>query len=69
MSPLPADRVQIAPQFTHIGVDFTGPLYLKVKKALESFTSKAYVCIFICENFREVHLELLNSMTTEDFLQ
>ena len=69
MAPLPAERVQIAPPFTHIGVDFTGPLYLKVTKGSESSTSKAYVCIFICENSRAVHLELLNSMTTEDFLQ
>ena len=27
------------------------------------------MCIFICEDTRAVHLELLNSMTTEDFLQ
>ena len=69
MAPLPAERVQIAPPFTHVGLDFTGPLYLKVKKGSESSTSKAYVCIFICENSRAVHLELLNSMTTVDFLQ
>ena len=66
MAPLPAERVQIAPPFTNIGLDFTGPLYLKVKGTI---TSKAYVCIFICEDTRAVHLELLNSMTTEDFLQ
>ena len=66
MAPLPAERVQIAPPFTNIGLDFTGPLYLKVKGTT---TSKAYVCIFICEDTRAVHLELLNSMTTEDFLQ
>lgn len=28
MAPLPAERVQIAPPFTNIGLDFTGPLYL-----------------------------------------
>ena len=66
MAPLPAERVQIAPPFTNIGLDFTGSLYLKVKATT---TSKAYVCIFICEDTRAVHLELLNSMTTEDFLQ
>jgi len=67
--PLPAERVQIAPPFTNIGLDFTGPLYLKVKGSSEPTTSKAYVCIFICEDTCAVHLELLNSMTTEDFLQ
>ena len=69
MAPLPAERVQIAPQFTNIGLDFTGPLYLKVKEGSKTSTSKAYVCIFICEDSRAVHLELLNSMTTQDFLQ
>jgi len=39
-----------------------------VKGSSEPSTSKAYVCIFICEDTRAVHLELLNSMTTEDFL-
>ena len=52
MAPLPAERVQIAPPFTHIDVDFTGPLYLKVKEESESSTSNAYVCIFVCENSR-----------------
>ena len=69
MAPLPAERVQIAPPFTNIGLDFTGPLYLKVKEGSKTSTSKAYVSIFICEDSRAVHLELLNSMTTEDFLQ
>ena len=69
MAPLPAERLQIAPPFTNIGLDFTGPLYLKVEGSSEPTTSKAYVCIFICEDTRAVHLELLNTMTTEDFLQ
>ena len=69
MAPLPAERLQIAPPFTNIGLDFTGPLYLKVKEGSKTSTSKAYVCIFICEDSRAVHLELLISMTTEDFLQ
>jgi len=65
MAPLPAERVQMAPPFTNIGLDFTGPLYLKVKESSKVSTSMAYVCIFICKDTRAVHLELL---TTEDFL-
>ena len=67
MAPLPAERVQMAPPFTNIGLDFTGPLYLKVKESSKLATSKAYLCIFICKDTRTVHLELLNSMTTKDF--
>ena len=69
MAPLPAERVQMAPPFTNVGLDFTGPLYLKVKESSKLTTSKAYLCIFICKDTRTVHLELLNSMTTEDLLQ
>ena len=39
-------------------LDFTGPLYLKVEESSEPATSKAYVCIFICEDTRAVYLEL-----------
>ena len=69
MAPLPAKRVQIKLPFTDIGLGFTGPLYLKVKESSEQTTSKAYVCIFICKDTHAVHLELLISMTTKDFLQ
>ena len=31
MTPLPAERVMIAPPFTNIGLDFTGPLHLRVE--------------------------------------
>ncbi|KAK3740123.1 hypothetical protein QZH41_001270 [Actinostola sp. cb2023] len=67
MAPLPLERVQIVPPFTNIGLDFTGPLYLKVKG--EPTLAKAYICIFVCEDTRAVHLELTNNMTTEEFLQ
>ena len=69
MAPLPAERVQMGPPFTNNGLDFTGPLYLKVKGSSKLTTSKAYVCIFSREDTRAVHLELLNSITTEDFLK
>jgi len=51
------------------GLDFTDPLYLKIKGSSKPTTSKAYVRIFICKDTCAVHLELLNSMTKEDFLQ
>jgi hypothetical protein len=67
MAPLPLERVHIVPPFTNVGLDFTGPLYLKVKGKSE--LCKAYICIFVCEDTRAVHLELTNNMTTEEFLQ
>ena len=45
MAPLPAERVQIAPPFTNIGLDFTGPLYRKVKGSSKPTTQRS-VCAF-----------------------
>ena len=65
MAPLPEERVSPSPPFTHVGIDFLGPLYIKneFQKA-----EKAYVCVFRRCVTRAVHLELTRSMTTERFL-
>ena len=67
MAPLPVERASPSPPFTHVGLDFTGHLFLKLKEG--SVPQKAYVCIFTCASTRMVHFELTNDMTTEEFLQ
>uniref|UniRef100_A0A1X7TGA5 DUF5641 domain-containing protein n=1 Tax=Amphimedon queenslandica TaxID=400682 RepID=A0A1X7TGA5_AMPQE len=44
--PLPAFRVSENPPFTYIGVDFTGPLY--IKGGIENAESKAWLCLYTC---------------------
>ena len=44
---LPEERVSDDPPFTHIGIDFAGPLYTSEKGANEE-DAKAYVCLFRC---------------------
>ena len=65
MAPLPTERVTPSPPFTHVGIDFLGPLY--IKNAFQE-AEKSYVCLFTCCATRAVHLELTRSMTTESFL-
>ncbi|XP_031560001.1 uncharacterized protein LOC116296171, partial [Actinia tenebrosa] len=65
MGPLPKERVQCSPSFTNVGIDFAGPLYVKEGTS----TKKAYVCVFTCASSCMVHLELTNSLTTDEFLQ
>ncbi|XP_078371406.1 uncharacterized protein LOC144655058 [Oculina patagonica] len=65
MGLLPEERVTPSLPFTHIGTDFAGPLYVKE----ESSVKKAYICVFTCASSRMVHLELTNSLTTDEFLQ
>ena len=66
MGVLPETRVTPAPAFSDIGLDFTGPVYLKSDGG-ESMR-KAHICVFTCTHSRAVHFELTNDMTTEEFL-
>ena len=65
---LPSFRVSDDPPFTHTGVDFAGPLYIKQSGNSESESSKCYICLFTCASTRAVHLELTPSLTVESFL-
>ncbi|XP_023705567.1 uncharacterized protein LOC111863452 [Cryptotermes secundus] len=63
-APLPADRLKPTKPFTVTGVDFAGPLYVKVG----SLTQKAYIVLFTCATTRALHLELASDMGTDKFL-
>ena len=65
MSPLPIERLEMSPAFTNIGLDFTGPLFVRE----EGHAYKVYVCIFTCAQSRMVHFELTRSMETSEFIQ
>ncbi|XP_011060729.1 PREDICTED: uncharacterized protein LOC105149775 [Acromyrmex echinatior] len=54
------DRVRDVAAFEVIGIDYAGPLFL-------SGGQKAYM--FTCAVYREVHLELVTSVSTEEFLE
>ena len=64
MADLPPERVTPAPPFTYTGMDLFGPFYIKEgRKEL-----KRWGLIFTCLSSRAIHLETLNSMTTDSFL-
>ncbi|GFW97596.1 integrase catalytic domain-containing protein [Trichonephila clavipes] len=60
--PLPKDRTEVAAVFQVSGVDLAGPLLTKSKQ-------KAWIVLFTCAIFRAVHLELITSLSTTDFIQ
>ena len=64
MGDLPADRINVAPSFSHVGLDFTGPLFIKEGKK----SHKGYVVIFTCANSCMVNFELTMSIETEEFI-
>ncbi|XP_057297614.1 uncharacterized protein LOC130628649 [Hydractinia symbiolongicarpus] len=65
MADLPRHRIDLEkPPFTNTGVDFFGPLLIKQgRKRL-----KQWVSLFTCMTIRCVHLELVESLESDDFL-
>ena len=61
---LPDFRVNEAPPFSRVGVDFAGPLYVKEKSGQ---MGKAHIALFSCCVTRAVHLELVEDFSTEMF--
>ena len=64
MSDLPKERVKPAAPVTYSGMDVFGPWYIKDGRK----TVKRYGLIFTCLCSRAVHLETLNSMETNSFI-
>lgn len=65
--PLPQSRVKDAPAFSYSGVDFAGPLVIRISRT--SKKSKAWICLFTCFITRAVHLDIVTDLSTETFLR
>ncbi|KAL9958393.1 hypothetical protein ACROYT_G035399 [Oculina patagonica] len=66
MAPYPVSRIEESSPFTYTGLDYLGPLYVKMNG--QSATQKVWVCLFTCLAVRVVHLEIINDMSAEEFL-
>ena len=64
---LPEFRVSDSPPFTHTGLDFAGPLYVRELRNSD-VSSKVYICLFTCASTRAIHLELTRSLNVDTFL-
>ncbi|KAH9399484.1 hypothetical protein TYRP_017896 [Tyrophagus putrescentiae] len=64
IAPLPEDRVTRGFAFECVGLDLFGPLHSASGRVL-----KFYGAIFACAKSRAVHLELIESRSTEDILR
>ena len=67
---LPSDRVSEDPPFTHVGLDFAGPLFIETKNSenADNESKKVYICLFTCASTRAIHLELTSGLSVEAFL-
>ena len=63
---LPKNQLSLIKPFNHVGVDFTGHIW--VKDTDSNLDHKMYILLFTCLNIRALHIELVPDMTTEHFL-
>lgn len=68
MADLPKSRLEESAAFSHTGVDFFGPMFIKEKKHRNRGRIKVYGCVFICMTTKAVHIEIVSELTTEAFL-
>ncbi|UYV62944.1 hypothetical protein LAZ67_2002570, partial [Cordylochernes scorpioides] len=59
MSDLPKERLTPGKPFSISGVDYAGPVNLRMSKGRGRKTEKGYICLFVCYVTRAVHLELV----------
>ncbi len=66
---LPRERTSECQPFAVTGVDFAGPLFVRPRYcSVKTETVKAYICLFTCATTRAIHLELVEDLSTRQFL-
>ncbi|XP_065088816.1 uncharacterized protein LOC135710229 [Ochlerotatus camptorhynchus] len=70
MGQLPKVRITPARAFLNTGVDFCGPVWLKVpvRRTKPAPPIRAYVAVFVCMATKAVHLELVGDLSSEAFI-
>ena len=68
MGQLPSQRVVPHSPFQITGVDYAGPLTLKRGHTRKPVLVKSYLAIFVCFSTKAVHIEVIEDLSTEDFL-
>ena len=64
MADLPTERVEPTPPFTHVGMDCFGPVLVKNGRKEQ----KRYGLLFTCFCSRAVHIEMLDDLSTDAFI-
>ena len=68
MGNLPPSRVRPSDPFSHIGVDFAGPIKIRLFPGRGHKSMKGYIVVFICMCTKAVHLEAVSNYDTKHFL-
>lgn len=69
MSELPTSRVTYTRPFHRIGSDFAGPFMIKHRTGRGQKSFKCYVCVVVCFSTRAIHLEVVEDLTSNAFIE
>lgn len=69
ISDLPADRLQVEPPFSYVGVDMFGPWEVSARRTRGGqANSKRLAILFTCLCTRAVHIEVVEEMSSSSFI-
>ena len=68
MGQLPLERITPDTVFEHVGLDYAGPIQIKVGSVRRPTVLNSYVCVFVSMSVKAIHLELVSNLSTECFL-
>lgn len=69
MADLPADRLQVAPPFTYIGLDVFGPWEVTCRRTRGGqANNKRWAVLFTCLSVRAVHIEVIETLSASSFI-
>lgn len=68
MGNLPSARIIEAPPFATTGVDYAGPIDIRVSKGRGQKSYKGYIAVFVCLVTKAIHLEAVSDLTTAAFI-
>ncbi|KAL0860231.1 hypothetical protein ABMA27_010538 [Loxostege sticticalis] len=68
MGNLPPSRVNPTLPFVSTSVDYAGPFNIRDRRGQGYKASKCYIAVFVCSTTKAVHLQLVSSLETNNFL-
>ena len=68
MGQLPLDRITPGIIFEKVGIDYAGPIYIKLGHVRKRTIVKAYICVFVAMSVKAVHLEAVSDLTSTAFI-
>ena len=68
MGELPSTRIQPSRPFLTTGVDYAGPISLRLGPPRSKTITKGYIAIFVCFVTKAVRIEVVTSLSTKAFL-